>query len=166
MSAATFFRSAPVLLCALASAALLAHAPVHAQASDAPATPGDRLRARLLERALQNPAPLPAGVQKLPDLPYGSDARQRMDVYLPPADARPAGLRAPVIFMVHGGAWRTGDKAMPKVVENKVARWVARGFVFVSINYRMLPDTPVAQQAYDVAQALAAAQQRAPGWGA
>ncbi|MFI8618464.1 alpha/beta hydrolase [Acidovorax sp. NPDC077693] len=166
MSAATFFRSAPALLCALACAALLAHAPAHAQASDAPATPGDRLRARLLERALQNPAPLPAGVQKLADLPYGSDARQRMDVYLPPADARPAGLRAPVIFMVHGGAWRTGDKAMPKVVENKVARWVARGFVFVSINYRMLPDTPVAQQAYDVAQALAAAQQRAPGWGA
>ncbi len=130
---------------------------------------GESLRSRWAER-VQGPAAsagaLPAGVRRIADLPYGGDARQRMDVYLPPAGALPPGQRAPVIFMVHGGAWRTGDKAMPKVVDHKVARWVARGFVLVSINYRMLPGTPVAQQAQDVALALAAAQRHASDWGA
>jgi arylformamidase len=97
----------------------------------------------------------------LKDVAYGADSAQRMDVYLPahPKDA-------PVIFMVHGGAWRFGDKAKGRVVENKVARWVARGFVFVSVNYRMLPATAPLTQAEDVAQALAFAQDKAPAWGA
>ena len=65
---------------------------------------------------------LPAGVRLLRDVAYGSDREQRMDVYLPP----PAKLQAesaPVILMVHGGAWRVGDKAHRPVIENKVARW-------------------------------------------
>ncbi len=118
----------------------------------------------------QNPrriSRLPEGVQRLFDVPYGNDPLQRMDVYLPPAAARPsAGPRAPILFMVHGGAWRTGDKAMERVVQEKVARWVPLGFVLVSVNYRLLPDTGVALQAHDVATALATVQQRAAQWGA
>lgn len=147
-------------LCLLAAGCAAASLPAQAQGEGGL---GERLRARAAARAQ---ADLPAGVQKIADVPYGPDARLRMDVYLPPAAMRPAGLRAPVVFMVHGGAWRTGDKAMPKVVQNKVARWVTRGFVLISIDYPMLPETPVAQQAQSVAQALAAAQQRAGEWGA
>lgn len=55
---------------------------------------------------------------------------------------------------------------MARVVQEKVARWVPRGLVFVSINYRLLPEADVGQQARDVAAALAAAQQRAATWGA
>lgn len=40
------------------------------------------------------------------------------------------------------------------------------GFVLISVNYRLLPDTPVAEQERDVQAALMAAQQRAPQWGA
>src|SRR5579872_5306358 len=74
------------------------------------------------EETLENAEPntpyrsLPQGVQLLSNIPYGSDAKQRMDVYLP---ATPT--KAPVIFMVHGGAWRFGDKAAQSLVENKVA---------------------------------------------
>ncbi|WCM93069.1 alpha/beta hydrolase [Acidovorax sp. NCPPB 2350] len=114
----------------------------------------------------QTTAALPAGVQRIADVPYGADPLQRMDVYLPPAGSVPAGRAAPVVFMVHGGAWTTGDKAMENVVREKVARWVPRGFVFVSANYRLLPETGVALQAHDVAAALATAQQRAAQWGA
>jgi acetyl esterase/lipase len=96
----------------------------------------------------------------LRDLAYGKDALQKYDVYLP-AHAK----SAPVIFMVHGGGWRRGDKAMPNVVDNKVSRWVSRGFVFVSVDYRLLP-TPVEAQADDVARALASAQSHAAEWGA
>jgi arylformamidase len=130
------------------------------------------LRDRLLERraaqqeqGLEDDGPigavtLPVGVRVLRDVAYGPDALQRMDVYMP---AQPVG--APVMFMVHGGAWRVGDKGAAAVVQNKVARWVASGFVFVSVNYRMLPQADVLVQVQDVARALAVAQQQAAGWG-
>lgn len=109
------------------------------------------------------PLHVPAGVRRLADLAYGPDARQRFDVYLP-EPAPPA--RAPVIVMVHGGAWRVGNKAMPQVVENKVARWVTQGAVLVSVGYRLVPQVGPLDQADDVAHALAAVQQLAPSWGA
>ena len=130
----------------------------------------DRIMARYAERMQQDfqedeaglggAVSLPAGVEVVRDVPYGSDARQRFDVYRT-AQAH----NAPVIFMVHGGAWRWGDKAMSRVVQNKLARWVPRGFVLISVNYRMLPTDPV-EQARDVARALAVAQSKAGEWGA
>lgn len=71
-----------------------------------------------------------------------------------------------MIFMVHGGAWRFGDKTNAQVVKNKVERWVPAGFVFISTNYRMLPQADPLEQARDVARALAEAQRRAAEWGA
>lgn len=96
------------------------------------------------------------------DIPYGPEQRQRMDTYLP---LGVAGAPAPVILMVHGGGWLRGDKGMDRVVDNKVARWVPKGFVFVSVNYPMVPDADPVQQAEHVARAIAAAQQAAPQWG-
>jgi acetyl esterase/lipase len=97
----------------------------------------------------------------LRDLPYGADEHQRMDVYLPPKP-----VAAPVIFMVHGGAWSLGDKAAKGVVENKRAHWVGRGFVFISVDYRRVPQVTPLEQAQDIAAALALAQTRAASWGA
>lgn len=94
------------------------------------------------------------------DVAYGPDAEQRMDVYAP---ADPSA--APIILMVHGGAWRFGDKNSRGVVTNKADRWVARGFIVVSTNYRMLPRANVLEQAADVARALKFVQQHARSWG-
>ena len=69
-----------------------------------------------------------------------------------------------MIFFVHGGGWARGDKTNTRVVEPKVAHWVEQGYVVISANYRMLP-TPVAQQADDVAAAIAFAQSQAGLWG-
>jgi acetyl esterase/lipase len=96
----------------------------------------------------------------LRNVAYGPDKLQAMDVYLPP-EAK----AAPVILMVHGGAWRFGDKRHPPVFENKVARWVPKGFIFVSVNYPMVPDSDPVEQADDIARAIAAVQAAAPGWG-
>lgn len=109
-------------------------------------------------------ARLPPEVQVVRDVPYGDDARQRYDVYLP-RNGQQKAPGAPVIFMVHGGGWSRGDKAARAVVENKVARWVPAGFVVISANYRMLPDAAPLAQAQDVARALAAAQNQAATWG-
>jgi arylformamidase len=108
----------------------------------------------------QEPATLPAGIRITRDVSYGSDKQQCFDVYSP-KEAK----GAPVIYMVHGGAWFLGDKAAGAVVENKVAHWVPRGFVVVSTNYRLLPKADPREQARDVARALAAAQDKAASWG-
>lgn len=133
---------------------------------------GGRLRALIAQKqAAATEAALPAGVQRIADVPYGVDPAQRMDVYVPTSPSTgtnslvASAVRAPVIFMVHGGGWRHGDKAMGRVVQEKVNRWVPKGFILISINYRMLPDAPVAVQERDVQAALMTAQQRAGTWG-
>jgi arylformamidase len=100
-------------------------------------------------------------VKVLHDIPYGDDSKQRMDVYLPQISLK----GAPVIFMVHGGAWAIGDKSSQAVVVNKVAKWVPRGFIFISVNYRLVPEADPLRQADDVAHALATAQDKAATWG-
>lgn len=96
----------------------------------------------------------------LPDVPYGPSPEQRFDLYAPQRNKD-----APLILMVHGGAWRLGDKEMGRVVDNKVARWVPRGIALASINYRMQPKAPPLEQARDVAKALALVQRDAEKFG-
>lgn len=103
---------------------------------------------------------LPAGIRVWRDEAYGADRRQRLDVY-----ARPGLSGAPVVFMVHGGGWRTGDKTLSRVVQNKLDHWGPRGIVFVSVNYRLLPEADVLAQAADVRAALKFAQHEARRWG-
>lgn len=108
----------------------------------------------------RQPAQISASIRVVRDVAYGSSPRQDIDVY-----ALPNAHDAPVILMVHGGAWMLGDKTSKGVVENKAAHWVPKGFVFVSIDYRMVPDVPVSTEAQDVANALAFVQQNAGKWG-
>lgn len=95
------------------------------------------------------------------DISYGTDRAHKLDVY-----TRDEFRNAPVIFMVHGGAWKLGDKESSSVIKNKIERWLPAGFVFISINYRLLPRaTDPLQQADDVRNALITAQQKAVNWG-
>lgn len=91
---------------------------------------------------------------------YGPSADQTFDVYTPP-DAE----NAPVLVMVHGGGWRTGDKASPPVIENKLRYWLPRGYILVSVDYRLLPEAMAYEQAGDVAAAVRRIAERAPAWG-
>jgi len=131
---------------------------LHAAPAQSPARPSGALDRD--DVAFDRPASFPAGVVIERDVPYGRDERQRFDVY-----HTAQASRTPVVFMVHGGAWHLGDKAMQRVVEGKVARWVPRGLGLISVNYRMLPAADPIEQARDVARALAVAQQRATEWG-
>lgn len=82
------------------------------------------------------------------DIPYGTEhKRQVLDIYAP-QDAK----NAPVVFWIHGGGWQTGDKSS---VQQKPQAFVERGFVFVSINYRLLPEVDMGAIIRDVAKALA-----------
>lgn len=91
---------------------------------------------------------------------YGRHPDQRLDVYAP------TGARdAPMIVMLHGGGWRRGDKTHDRVWEEKVAHWGGQGFVFVSVNTRLIPDADPVAQTRDLASAMAHVQSRARGWG-
>jgi acetyl esterase/lipase len=82
------------------------------------------------------------------NIPYAdpADERQVLDVYTPD------GARdLPVIFWVHGGGWQTGDKTDVQV---KPRVFAERGFLFVSPNYRLLPNVEMGLLIRDVAKAL------------
>ncbi len=96
------------------------------------------------------------GVRKFLNLPYATIAGVdpnllSLDVYAPAA----TGDNYPVIVMVHGGGWQRGDKANPNVIANKVHYFVRKGFIFVSINYRLSPMVKHPAHVQDVAKALA-----------
>ena len=116
---------------------------------------------RLQERAsARNAGPAPG----LKDVAYGPEARQKLDVHLPIATHKSTG--APIVLMVHGGGWCVGDKAAGKVIENKVARWVPKGFVVVSANYPMVGDgSDALAQTHHIAKATAFVQAKAGDWG-
>lgn len=84
------------------------------------------------------------------DIPYvaGGHARQKLDVYTPRDQST---QKLPVVFWIHGGGWQVGDKSdvglKPKVMTE-------RGFLFVSTNYRLLPEVGMEELIKDVAKSL------------
>jgi arylformamidase len=82
------------------------------------------------------------------NIPYADPANERqvLDVYWP---HRAKNL--PVVFWIHGGGWETGDKA---IVQIKPQAFVDKGFVFVSTNYRLLPDVDMATIVGDIAKSI------------
>ena len=85
------------------------------------------------------------------DIPYveNGHARHVLDIYTP---EKPAGKSLPVVFWIHGGGWQVGDKTD---VALKPKALTDRGFVFVSANYRLLPEVKMDALTGDVAKSLA-----------
>lgn len=164
----TFHRSALRTGAAVALATVIVALPAHAQSGRLREAIAQRRAARqpsadggLDDGSTERGAPvIPADVRVVRDVRYGADPKQRFDAYVP----RNA-PDAPAIVIVHGGGWRTGDKAGKGVVENKVAHWSRDGIIVVSVNYRLLPNADPVEQARDVARALAAVQARLREWG-
>jgi arylformamidase len=82
------------------------------------------------------------------NIPYAGQAEDRrmLDIYAPAA-AR----NLPVVFWIHGGGWQAGDKTDVKL---KPQAFMDKGFVFVSTNYRLLPDVDMGTLIRDVAKSF------------
>jgi arylformamidase len=82
------------------------------------------------------------------NVPYvdSGHERQVLDIYSP-RDAK----NLPVVFWIHGGGWQTGDKTS---VQIKPQVFVEKEFVFVSTNYRLLPDVDMATIVRDIAKSV------------
>jgi arylformamidase len=92
-------------------------------------------------------------------LSYGSDPLQALDLWVPHGVKQ-----APLVLFVHGGGWKRGSKdnagsrSMP-------GHMTAQGYAFASINYRLVPNATVEQQAADVAASLAYLLEKADSLG-
>jgi arylformamidase len=82
------------------------------------------------------------------NIPYAEPAHERqvLDIYAPDG-----AKNLPVVFWIHGGGWQTGDKTS---VQLKPRVFTERGFVFVSTNYRLLPEVEMDVLIRDVAKSL------------
>ncbi len=81
------------------------------------------------------------------DIAYGPHADALVDIYLPRA-----GASAGLLLFAHGGGWVGGQKKGGGGVGRALA---GCGFTVASIEYRKVPQTDVAGQAADLAQAAA-----------
>ena len=66
------------------------------------------------------------------DVAYGTDARQRLDVFAPSQGP------APALMFFHGGYWRAGSKESRQF---PAAVWRERGVAWVPVGYRLAPET-------------------------
>lgn len=80
------------------------------------------------------------------DLRYGDQDRNVLDIYAPPG-----AKNLPVLFWIHGGGWQQGDKSG---IQEKPRAFTEKGFVFVSTNYRLLPNVDMRTLIRDVAKSL------------
>lgn len=101
------------------------------------------------------PAPVPAAkvdIVETLNVPYASV--EGVDQNLLSLDIHaPKGAKgAPVVMYVHGGYWKAGDKAQKGHLPEFFCQ---RGFVFVSLNYRLAPAAKHPVLIQDVARAVA-----------
>jgi len=88
--------------------------------------------------------------------PFGTlDVWHRMDL---PLDGR-----APVLLQVHGGAWSTGDKVGQ--AEPLLGYFAERGWVCVTVNYRLAPAARWPAMVVDVKRAIAWVREHIAGHG-
>ncbi len=82
-----------------------------------------------------------------PDIAYGPDPRQQLDVYLPLV-RQGAG---PILVFFYGGSWTTGERASYRFVGEALS---SRGITVVIADYRLSPQVKYPVFLQDSAQAL------------
>ena len=87
---------------------------------------------------------------------YGPDPLQQLSLW-PGIVAQPGGhaIASPLIVFVHGGGWKRGSKDNATGAW-KIEHYPGAGYAFASIDYRLVPQATVEQQAQDVANAVKA----------
>ena len=82
------------------------------------------------------------------NLTYGPNERNELDLFLPKDEGEK--LR-PAVMVIHGGAWRSGDKKQLRMLAELFAR---RGYVAAAINYRLAPKYSYPAQLDDCQRAV------------
>lgn len=103
------------------------------------------------------------------DVAYGPHLRQRMDAWLPAANATD-GKPTPVVMLFHGGGWCDGDR-MERALFGLLPKCRAAGVALVTVEYRMVHDAndagikpPVKASLDDAVAAIRLVQSKAKEW--
>ncbi|WP_264931536.1 alpha/beta hydrolase [Paenibacillus sp. LS1] len=96
-----------------------------------------------------NEAVISEGVTRVADVPYADEGRNdsTMDIYYPSVTSEPL----PVVLWIHGGGWVLGDKAD---ITDYAVQLAKQGYVVVSMNYALAPDTKYPTPVVQTNQAL------------
>ena len=84
------------------------------------------------------------------DLRYGDSPGETLDIF--PASGTGRGLKAPVLVFIHGGYWRTLDKADHSFI---APRFTQAGACVVVLNYALCPTVTIPQIVQQMVKALA-----------
>ncbi|RXF71111.1 alpha/beta hydrolase [Arcticibacter tournemirensis] len=96
--------------------------------------------------------------ERLSNLSYGTDARQKMDVYLPAYRTE----STPLVVLLHGGSWISGNKEDVQFIQAALQQ---QGIASVNMNYRYASATNHYEgMMADVAAALAFVRNHADEW--
>jgi acetyl esterase/lipase len=93
------------------------------------------------------------------DYVAGAGPAQKLDLYLPRANATPS-APYPLVIWIHGGGWILGDKADV----GSVKRLVCRGYAVASINYRLSGGAKFPAQIFDIKTAIRFLRANASGY--
>ncbi len=94
---------------------------------------------------------LPEGVTFIPDIAYreGNEA-WKLDLAMPTERGE---TPRPALVFIHGGGWRGGDKRRGGFLRPTIS-YAAKGYVCVTVNYRMLNEAPITACVEDVKNAV------------
>ena len=93
------------------------------------------------------------------DVAYGTLPAQRLDLYLPINDRKPA-----AILGLHGGGWHEGERSDPRMVAKVFAPLARRGYVVAAASYRLATEWTFPAQLDDVQLAVRWMRSRAMSW--
>lgn len=94
---------------------------------------------------------LPEGVTFIPDIAYreGNEA-WKLDLAMPTERGE---TPRPALVFIHGGGWRGGDKRRGGFLRPTIS-YADKGYVCVTVNYRMLDEAPITACVEDVKNAV------------
>ncbi len=92
-------------------------------------------------KANELPFAAPDGMTVVPDVVYrpGASKAWRLDLAMP---AEQGDKPRPALVFVHGGGWRSGDKRAGNFL-GPALEFAARGYVCITVNYRLLGEAPM-----------------------
>ena len=93
------------------------------------------------KKAFQKNIPVPKSLRRKTNIAYrkGGSKNWKLDIVWPKAKPESP---LPAIVFVHGGGWTTGDKG-DKLWRNMPIAYAQKGYVCISVNYRLTGEAPL-----------------------
>jgi acetyl esterase/lipase len=101
------------------------------------------------------------GVKVSKDVNYGSDPKQKLDVFQPEGK-----VGVPILVFIHGGAYVRGDKTVNEQIYANITYYFARKNILgINATYRLAPAAPWPSGAEDVRNVVTWLKKNAPQYG-